>query len=137
MITTFIENSNHKNSKTFIVKTNFSMSQLCKNKLNFSAVKFFDNNGNVLENNVKRVVFCCKYSDEKFHSGINTEKEYIEYNDKRVYRKKCKHSWKLSKSDDHIHNFGNGKQYYYRCMFCRRTQKRDYQNPHELRVKWH
>ena len=56
--------------------------------MNFNAVKFFDNNGNVLENNVKRVVFCCKYSDEKFHSGIITEKEYIEYNDKRV------HSWK-------------------------------------------
>ena len=72
MITTFIENSNHKNSKTFIVKTNDPLSKLCKNKLNFSGVKFFDNHGNVLKNSniIEHWYFVVNILMKKFHSGL-------------------------------------------------------------------
>ena len=49
--------------------------------------------------------------------------------------KSCKHNWKLAKyyKKYHVHNFGNGKQYKYQCLLCKKFQKRYFKNPYDIR----
>ena len=42
----------------------------------------------------------------------------------------CKHDWDIKPTvrgnRDHVHNFGHGKQYLYKCKLCGKRQYRDF-----------
>lgn len=139
MITTFIDNRNFNNSKTFVITKNIDIDKLCKNKLNFIPKKVYNDFGIELKftDKIPRTVYCCRSLNESYNLKKNycKKKKDIEYLDIPI--KSCKHNWKLGKHylKDHVHNFGNGKQYKYQCLLCKKVQIRDYINPFSIRKK--
>ena len=138
MITTFIDNCNFTNSKTFLIPKNKSIDTLCKNKLNFIPKKVYNDIGNELKmtDEIPRIIFCCRSFNESYNGPIISLKNVKKENEySNVSIKSCKHNWKLVKHyyKDHVHNFGNGKQYKYQCLLCQKVQIRDYINPNDIR----
>ena len=145
IVTTFIDNCNFTNSKTFLISKdkNIHIDKLCKNKLNFIPKKLYNDMGIQIkiDDKIPRIVFCCRNSNESYNFTRNEIKIMIQKKNKNkddnleLSIKSCAHNRILAKhkQKDHIHNFGNRKQYKYRCLLYKKIQKRDYINPYDTR----
>lgn len=75
MITTFIDNCNFTNSKTFLIPKkpkNKNIDKLCKNKLNFIPKKVYNDIGDELKftDEIPRIIFCCRSLNESYNGTI-------------------------------------------------------------------
>lgn len=114
-----------------------ALKKLCRNKLGFALGRVYAKGGREVSEDLVEFyteVYCCRSAHDRYRGpSVAAAKEKTfqrtsQVEMRRLKNETCTHQWQLNKKDrakDHVHNFGNGKQWLYVCSKCGARSKRD------------